>query len=219
MSLLIGFDGHYDFAEIGESYTENNVPYVGLRALPASLNVASVALIYAIMKQSGYTTLACALSSCMYIFGKQNVKSLQYLFNNISFKTTHSLHSIVLFFSTALLFFICFWQCILIYDFLNWGIGTCILCGQSKGGKNAYARLKSSFTAGWWIWMMAAGSSMAMTLRYLEIQEVSVQEDWFFDVRSVKMVGLFIVGSIGVAVVVDLWNLLDVRNGLLLVFL
>ena len=36
-------------------------------------------------------------------------------------------------------------------------------------------------------------------------------------VYSVKMVGLFTVGSIGLVVAIDLWNLLDIRNGLPLV--
>ena len=73
MGYLIGYNGHYDFGEIGGSYIEHKVPYVGLRALPASLNVCNVALMYAIMKQSGYCTLACVVSSCMYIFGKQQM--------------------------------------------------------------------------------------------------------------------------------------------------
>ncbi|KAI8147189.1 family 39 glycosyltransferase [Fennellomyces sp. T-0311] len=157
MSLLIGYDGHYDFAEIGESYTANNVPYVGLRALPASLNVASVALMYAIMKQSGYSTLACVLSSCMYIFDNAVVAQ----------------HRLILLDSSLI-----FYMLLTVYTYIRF-----------------FKLRHRSFTTSWWLWMTAAGTSMAMTL-------------------SVKMVGLFIVGAVGVAVASDLWSLLDVRNGL-----
>ncbi|KAI7898413.1 glycosyltransferase family 39 protein [Cokeromyces recurvatus] len=65
---LLGFDGHYDFANIGDNYVDHQVPYIGLRALPATLNVISIGLIYQIMKESGYALLVCILSTAMYIF-------------------------------------------------------------------------------------------------------------------------------------------------------
>lgn len=65
---LLGFDGHYDFANIGDNYLDHQVPYIGLRALPATLNVLCVALVYLIMKESGYSLAICCLSAAMYIF-------------------------------------------------------------------------------------------------------------------------------------------------------
>jgi dolichyl-phosphate-mannose-protein mannosyltransferase len=65
---LLGFDGQFDFANIGDNYIEHQVPYIGLRALPAILNVICTALIYGIMKQSGYSLAICVLSTAMYIF-------------------------------------------------------------------------------------------------------------------------------------------------------
>ncbi|GAA5800931.1 putative PMT4-dolichyl-phosphate-mannose--protein O-mannosyltransferase [Helicostylum pulchrum] len=65
---LLGFDGHYDFANIGDNYLDHQVPYIGLRALPATLNVLCVALVYLIMKESGYSLAICVLSASMYIF-------------------------------------------------------------------------------------------------------------------------------------------------------
>lgn len=65
---LLGFDGHYDFANIGDDYLDHQVPYIGLRALPASLNVISTMLIYSIMKESGYSLPICILSASMYVF-------------------------------------------------------------------------------------------------------------------------------------------------------
>ncbi|KAI9262258.1 family 39 glycosyltransferase [Phascolomyces articulosus] len=157
MGYLIGYSGHYDFGEIGESYIEHNVPYIGLRALPASLNVCSVALMYAIMKQSGYSTLACVVSSCMYLFDNALVAQ----------------HRLILLDSSLV-----FYMLLTAYTYIR------------------FHKLRNRpFSSGWWVWLVAAGTSMAMTL-------------------SVKMVGLFTVGSIGVAAFVDLWNLLDIRNGL-----
>ncbi|OZJ04054.1 hypothetical protein BZG36_03562 [Bifiguratus adelaidae] len=51
------------------------------------------------------------------------------------------------------------------------------------------------FTFEWWGWLISSGVFMALT-------------------TSVKMVGLFLVATIGIAVLVDLWTLLDIRRGL-----
>ncbi|KAK9765558.1 Dolichyl-phosphate-mannose--protein mannosyltransferase 4 [Basidiobolus ranarum] len=51
------------------------------------------------------------------------------------------------------------------------------------------------FSADWWFWLLATGINIALT-------------------TSVKMVGLFVVGLVGISVLVDLWRLLDVRRGL-----
>ncbi|KAG2222952.1 hypothetical protein INT45_012930 [Circinella minor] len=157
MGYLIGYSGHYDFGEIGGSYIEHKVPYVGLRALPASLNVCNVALMYAIMKQSGYSTLACVVSSCMYLFDNALVAQ----------------HRLILLDSSLV-----FYMLLTAYTYIR------------------FFKLRNKpFSVSWWSWLVAAGASMAMTL-------------------SVKMVGLFTVGSIGVAATVDIWNLLDIRHGL-----
>jgi dolichyl-phosphate-mannose-protein mannosyltransferase len=68
IGYLLGFDGVYDFANIGDSYPDHSVPYIGLRALPAGLNVLSVGLIYNMMKESGYSMIICVLTAGMYIF-------------------------------------------------------------------------------------------------------------------------------------------------------
>lgn len=51
------------------------------------------------------------------------------------------------------------------------------------------------FTSGWWFWLVATGVSLALTL-------------------GVKMVGLFTILTIGLAVIWDLWKLLDYQRGL-----
>jgi dolichyl-phosphate-mannose-protein mannosyltransferase len=68
VGYLIGYDGHFEFTNIGDDYIENNVPYVALRSLPATLNVLCVCLVYSIMKQSGYSLSICALTTALMVF-------------------------------------------------------------------------------------------------------------------------------------------------------
>lgn len=65
-----GFDGNFNFENIGDSYSEHHVPYVGIRALPATLGALTVPIIYAIMKESGYSTIIAAFSAVLVLFGK-----------------------------------------------------------------------------------------------------------------------------------------------------
>jgi Dolichyl-phosphate-mannose-protein mannosyltransferase len=66
---LVGFDGQFEFENIGDDYVANNVPYVALRSLPALLGSLAPAVVYAIMKESGYPRLVGLLSACLVIFG------------------------------------------------------------------------------------------------------------------------------------------------------
>lgn len=52
----------------------------------------------------------------------------------------------------------------------------------------------SEFTQEWWTWLIATGVFLALNI-------------------SCKMVGLFMFCTIGSAVVIDLWNILDIRRG------
>ncbi|KAI9022268.1 glycosyltransferase family 39 protein [Phycomyces nitens] len=154
---LLDYDGHYNFDKIGESYIENNVPYIGMRALPAILNVFSASLMYSIMKQSGYSVVTCTLVAGMYTLDNSLVAQ----------------HRLILL-DSMLIFYM---------------LGTVY----------AYIRFHKQrhweFSVKWWSWLILSGVMMAMTL-------------------SVKMVGLFIVATVGVSVLVDLWRLLDLQRGL-----
>ncbi|CAO3677697.1 unnamed protein product [Umbelopsis ramanniana] len=65
---LIGYDGHFDFASIGDNYIENRVPHVFLRAVPATFGALCVPIVYLIMKDSGYNYLTCLFTTTMYLF-------------------------------------------------------------------------------------------------------------------------------------------------------
>ena len=66
---FVGFDGQFQFDNIGDSYTTNHVPFVGMRALPAVLGSLTIPVIYAIMKESGYSTVIAAFSASIILFG------------------------------------------------------------------------------------------------------------------------------------------------------
>lgn len=67
---FVGFDGKFDFEAIGDSYSKNHVPYVGIRALPAILGSLTVPVVYGIMKESGFPTAIAAFSACIVLFGR-----------------------------------------------------------------------------------------------------------------------------------------------------
>lgn len=66
---LIGYDGSFEFENIGDSYLDAKVPYVGLRTLPALLGSAIPAVVYAIMRESGYPRVVGLFSACLVLFG------------------------------------------------------------------------------------------------------------------------------------------------------
>ncbi|KAF5328306.1 hypothetical protein D9611_014640 [Ephemerocybe angulata] len=71
------FDVHPPLARcssgwLAGSYITNNVPYVGMRALPAVLGSLTVPVVYAIMKESGFSTLCC-FSASLILFDNAHV--------------------------------------------------------------------------------------------------------------------------------------------------
>ncbi|OBZ89302.1 Dolichyl-phosphate-mannose--protein mannosyltransferase 4 [Choanephora cucurbitarum] len=133
VGYLVGFDGVYQFTTIGESYADNQVPYIALRALPAALNVLSVALVYRILKSSGASILTCFLVSTLYCLDNAFIGQNRLIL----------LDSMLIFFMLTTIY------------------------------------------------------------SYVEFRRHR---------HLVKMVGLFTVAAIGVAVVIDLWDLLDYKK-------
>ncbi|KAF9977574.1 Protein O-mannosyl-transferase 1 [Actinomortierella ambigua] len=73
MGYFLGYDGHYLFDNIGESYIKNNIPYVGLRALPAFLGAATVPLVYLSMREAGYSIVTCFMAAFFVTFDNMMV--------------------------------------------------------------------------------------------------------------------------------------------------
>ena len=73
MGWLVGYDGHFHFENIGDSYITNNVPYVAFRALPAILGSFTVSVVYLIMWESGYSLPACLVSAGLVLFDNAHI--------------------------------------------------------------------------------------------------------------------------------------------------
>ncbi|KAF9413513.1 hypothetical protein BGZ94_000709 [Podila epigama] len=157
MGYFIGYDGHFLFDSIGDSYITNNVPYIGLRALPAFLGALTVAVVYQTLREAGFPIVTCALAGFFIAFDNMQVSQTRLIL----------LDSMLVFFMV------------------------CSILSYVKFYKLRY----NPFSTRWWAWMTATGVFIGLTL-------------------SVKMVGLFTVSTIGVAVIWDLWELLDIRRRL-----
>ncbi|KAN0068437.1 Dolichyl-phosphate-mannose-protein mannosyltransferase domain containing protein [Elaphomyces granulatus] len=142
---LAGYDGHYEFDNIGESYIDNNVPYVALRSMPALLGSLTIPVVFLIMWESGYSLPACVLASGLMVFdnahiGETRLILLDALFSAMSnFTNRGSIHS-----------------------------------NERK-------------------WLLLTGVSLS-------------------GVISTKYVGVFTFVTIGSAVLIDLWSLLDINR-------
>ena len=66
---LAGFDGEFDFKDIGKDYLEPGVPYVAMRLLPALMGVMTVPMIFLTLKAAGCRTMTAAMGAGMVIFG------------------------------------------------------------------------------------------------------------------------------------------------------
>ncbi|KAJ5124727.1 uncharacterized protein N7515_008552 [Penicillium bovifimosum] len=65
---LAGFDGNFDFKDIGKDYLEPGVPYVAMRMLPAILGVLTVPLMFLTLKVTGCRTSTSLLGAGLVLF-------------------------------------------------------------------------------------------------------------------------------------------------------
>ncbi|KAJ1570056.1 hypothetical protein HK096_003834 [Nowakowskiella sp. JEL0078] len=65
---LSGFNGDFDFKEIGKDYLEPKVPYVTMRLLPGILGVLLVPIAYITMRNCGFSNISSVLASTLLIF-------------------------------------------------------------------------------------------------------------------------------------------------------
>lgn len=69
---LAGFNGDFDFKDIGKDYLEPGVPYVAMRLLPAICGVLTIPTIFLTLKASGCKTSTAALGAGLVIFGQSS---------------------------------------------------------------------------------------------------------------------------------------------------
>ncbi|KAL2758614.1 glycosyltransferase family 39 protein [Sodiomyces alcalophilus JCM 7366] len=65
---LAGFDGSFDFKEIGKDYIEPGVPYVAMRMFPAVCGILLAPMMFLTLKATGCRTTTAAMGSAFIIF-------------------------------------------------------------------------------------------------------------------------------------------------------
>ncbi|KAJ3278129.1 hypothetical protein HK104_002629 [Borealophlyctis nickersoniae] len=157
MGWFLGYDGHFLFDKIGDDYVANNVPYIGLRLLPAAAGSMIVPIVFLTLKEMGLSVAGATFGALLLILDNALIAQSRLILLD-SMLTVFCIFSI--------------------YTWVKF-----------------YKQRHAPFSFGWWLWLSMTGVALALTL-------------------GVKMVGLFTVGAVGVAVLFDLWELLDYRRGL-----
>ena len=155
MGWLVGYDGHFHFDSIGDSYIDNKVPYVAFRALPAILGALTVSVTYLIMWESGYSLPACIVAAALVLLDNAHIGQTRLILLDAT---------LVLAMACSLLFYIKF-----------------------------YKLRHEPFSRKWWKWLVLTGFALSCDI-------------------STKYVGLFAFVTIGSAVIIDLWDLLDIKR-------
>lgn len=66
---VAGFNGDFDFKEIGKDYLEPGVPYVAMRLFPALCGIFLAPTMFLTLKTVGCRTTTAILGAGMIIFG------------------------------------------------------------------------------------------------------------------------------------------------------
>ncbi|KAK4231452.1 Dolichyl-phosphate-mannose--protein mannosyltransferase [Podospora fimiseda] len=152
---LVGYDGHFLFENIGDSYIANKVPYVAFRSLPALLGALTVSVVYLIMWESGYSVPACIIAAGLVLLDNAHIGQT---------------------------------RLILLDATLVFAMACSLLCYI-----RFYKLRHEPFSRKWWKWLILTGFALSCDI-------------------SVKYVGLFAFITIGSAVIIDLWDLLDIKR-------
>ena len=155
MGWFVGYDGHFLFDNIGDSYIDNHVPYVAFRAMPALLGALTVPTVFLIMWESGYSLPAAVVASSLVLFDNAHIGQT---------------------------------RLILLDATLVFAMSVSVLCYI-----RFYKLRHEAFGRKWWKWLLLTGVAMSCVI-------------------STKYVGVFTFFTIGSAVAIDLWGLLDVNR-------
>ncbi|KAK1757515.1 Dolichyl-phosphate-mannose--protein mannosyltransferase [Echria macrotheca] len=155
MGWLVGYDGHFHFDNIGDSYIANKIPYVAFRSLPAILGALTVSVTYLIMWESGYSLPACIVAAGLVLLDNAHIGQT---------------------------------RLILLDATLVFAMACSLLCYIKF-----YKLRHEPFSRKWWKWLILTGFALSCDI-------------------STKYVGLFAFITIGSAVIIDLWDLLDIKR-------
>lgn len=67
---LAGFNGDFDFKDIGKDYVEPGVPYVAMRMFPALCGIFLVPTMFLTLKAAGCRTFTAAMGAGLIVFGE-----------------------------------------------------------------------------------------------------------------------------------------------------
>lgn len=74
---LSGFDGRFDFENIGDKYFNPevgiDVPFRGMRSMPAVFGSLTVGVVFWMMRESGYPIAIAAFSAGLILFGPSSL--------------------------------------------------------------------------------------------------------------------------------------------------
>ncbi len=90
---MAGFDGDFDFKDIGKDYLEPGVPYVAMRLLPALMGVMTVPMIFLTLKAAGCKTMTAAMGAGMVIFGMR-LHKVELITARLTFDCLYCIHRI-----------------------------------------------------------------------------------------------------------------------------
>ncbi|CAJ2501828.1 Uu.00g046810.m01.CDS01 [Anthostomella pinea] len=155
MGWLVGYDGHFHFENIGDSYIANKVPYVAYRALPALLGSLTVSVTFLIMWESAYTLPACIVAAGLVLMDNAHIGQT---------------------------------RLILLDATLVFAMACSLLCYIKF-----YKLRHEAFSRKWWKWLILTGFALSCDI-------------------STKYVGLFAFITVGSAVIIDLWDLFDIKR-------
>ena len=68
--FVAGFDGSFDFKDIGKDYLEPGVPYVAMRMFPAICGILLAPTMFLTLKAAGCRTFSALLGGGLIIFGQ-----------------------------------------------------------------------------------------------------------------------------------------------------
>lgn len=153
VAWLSGFNGQFDFKEIGKDYltgADTPVPYVAMRSLCALMGVATVPLAYLTLRALSLRATTALVGAMMVTFENALITQSRFVL----------LDSPLIFF-TALT----------TYAWVSF-------CNEEK---------RRPFSEVWWAWLSLVGISLGCVV-------------------SVKWVGLFSIATIGICVLIQLWQ-------------
>jgi dolichyl-phosphate-mannose-protein mannosyltransferase len=183
---LAGFDGSFDFKEIGKDYIEPNVPYVAMRMFPAICGILLAPIMFLTLKTVGCRTVTALLGSSFIIFGM--ILSIRLLLVCFPFANRVCSENGLL--TQARL--------ILLDSPLVFATGYTALAFNAFTNQHELGPSKA-FSPSWWFWLINTGLGLGITasIKWVGLFTIAwvglltILQLWILlgDVQNVSMVG------------------------------